>query len=282
MKESARKVLATSNARSGSNAATSAAGNAPAKPLASTTGELKRQNAALEKENQELRHFAQYRSFIMTQLAHELRTPLTSILGFAEILLSQEKLTELQRNFCERIQNSALQLQSNLNQLAELSRLDAGRSELVTQEFSLDELLREVCAAVERQAHKQKAEVRRRVAPDLPVISSDREKLRQVIYNLLSHALSRSPRGSFVKATVDKNARGFLLKIEDEGEPLADPERIGILDPEGRPPDSSELGVAIARRKIDLLGAKLSVRNREPQGLELKIQLPACPVMPPD
>jgi len=282
VKESARKVLATSNARPDSNAATSAARNPPAKPLASAAEDLKRQNAALEKENRELRHFIQYRSSFLTRLAHELRTPLTSILGFAEILLSQEKLTELQRNFCERIQNSALQLQSNLNQLADLSRLDAGRSELVIQEFSLDELLREVCAVVERQFHKQEVELRRRAAPGLPLISCDREKLRQVIYHLLSHAISRSPRDSFVKARIDRNARGFLLKIEDEGEPLAEPEGIGTLDPESRLPDSSQLGVAIARRNIELLGAKLSARNRQPHGLEVKIQLPPCPVMPPD
>jgi len=58
----------------------------------------------------------------MAHLAHELRTPLTSILGFSEILLSQEELTDAQRNFCERIQSSAQQLQRTLNDLAELSR----------------------------------------------------------------------------------------------------------------------------------------------------------------
>jgi signal transduction histidine kinase len=61
----------------------------------------------------------------MAHFAHELRTPLTSILGFSEILLSQEKLTESQRNFCERIQNSAQQLQRTLEELAELARADA-------------------------------------------------------------------------------------------------------------------------------------------------------------
>lgn len=60
----------------------------------------------------------------MAHLGHELRTPLTSILGFSEILLSQEQLTDAQRNFCERIQNSAQQLQRTLNHMADLSRMD--------------------------------------------------------------------------------------------------------------------------------------------------------------
>lgn len=78
--------------------------------------------AALEAENLKLRAIAEHHAASISYLAHELRTPLTSILGFAEIMLSQEKLTDAQRNFCERIQNSAQQLQRCLNQLAELSR----------------------------------------------------------------------------------------------------------------------------------------------------------------
>jgi signal transduction histidine kinase len=78
--------------------------------------------AALESENLNLRTLAEHHSASISHLIHELRTPLTSILGFAEIMLSQEKLTDPQRNFCERIQNSAQQLQRSLNQLSEISR----------------------------------------------------------------------------------------------------------------------------------------------------------------
>lgn len=84
---------------------------------------LQKQIATLESENRKLRNLAEHRSASLSHLAHELRTPLTSILGFAEILLTQEKLTDAQRNFCERIQNSAQQLQRTLNQVAELSRV---------------------------------------------------------------------------------------------------------------------------------------------------------------
>jgi len=98
-----------------------------------TKAEKKRQrNHSLEQlkeENRKLLDLAEWRSASMAHLAHELRTPLTSILGFSEILLSQEQLTEAQRNFCERIQNSAQQLQRTLNHLADLSRMETPSDE---------------------------------------------------------------------------------------------------------------------------------------------------------
>ena len=81
-------------------------------------------NARLKEENRTLRELKEYRSTQIAHFAHELRTPLTSILGFAEILLSQEKISDAQRNFCERIQNSAHQLQRSLNQLSDVARID--------------------------------------------------------------------------------------------------------------------------------------------------------------
>ena len=86
---------------------------------------LKEENAKLRAQNRKLLDLTEWRSASMAHLAHELRTPLTSILGFSEIMLSQEELTDAQRNFCERIQNSAHQLQETLNELAELSRTEA-------------------------------------------------------------------------------------------------------------------------------------------------------------
>ena len=82
------------------------------------------ETARLKEQNQQLLDLTEWRSASIAHLAHELRTPLTSILGFSEILLSQEDLTDAQRNFCERIQNSAHQLQRTLNELAELSRAE--------------------------------------------------------------------------------------------------------------------------------------------------------------
>jgi signal transduction histidine kinase len=240
-----------------------------------TVDGLRQQNLALAEENRKLKQLAEYRSAFLARLAHELRTPLTSILGFAEIMLSQEELTAAQRNFCERIQNSAHQLQGNLDQLADLARLEGNQSELLREEFSLDDLLRESCAAVSRQAQKQDVGLRFETAPGLLPIVSDRSKLRQVLYNFLSHAINRSPGGALVVATAEKSAHGFLLKIEDEGESPAEVAGIEDLDVRDRRFGDSELGLAIARLNIDLVGATMIWEGRQPSGLRIVIQLPA-------
>jgi signal transduction histidine kinase len=236
---------------------------------------LRQENTTLTEENRKLRQLAEYRSAFLARLTHELRTPLTSILGFAEIMLSQEALTEAQRNFCERIQNSALQLQGNFNQLADLSRLEGRQSEMMREEFALEDLLRESCAAVKRTAEKQKVELRFEAAAGLPPVVSDRGKLRQVLYNLLAYAISRSPAGALVTASAEKAEHGFQLTIEDEGESIGKTAGIAALDATDRRSGNSELGLAIARHNIDLVGATVSWESREPHGLRLVIQLPA-------
>src|ERR1041384_8329955 len=106
--------------------------------------ELRKRTAELEEANRELRRVSHYRSLFLARMSHELRTPLTSILGFSEILLDQEELSATQRRFCQKVQDSGFQLQASLNQLVDLSRLEAGQTEVFVQEFSLREALREI------------------------------------------------------------------------------------------------------------------------------------------
>src|SRR2546425_322023 len=261
-------------ARSPSNAVDHAAENdAQVIDDASANG-LKQRVATLEEEKQKLEQLVEYRSRFLSRLAHELRTPLTSILGFSEILLSQESLTETQRGFCERIQNSAHQLQLTLNQLADLSRLESGQSKLRREEFSLDDLLRESCQALARQAKKQDVRLSCEAPSDLPLIVSDRIKLGQVVYNFLGYAIARSPEAAQVTAAAKEEARGFRIRIEDEGEVVADPARFEMDLARGRA-GCSELGLAIAKQNVDLLGASLKIQNRPSRGLQISIFLPA-------
>ena len=88
---------------------------------------MKQEILDLEAEIRRLRVIAQHQTASMAQLVHELRTRLTSILGFAEILLTQEELTPAQRSFCERIQNSARQMQNDLSRLSEFARAEASQ-----------------------------------------------------------------------------------------------------------------------------------------------------------
>src|ERR1044072_7828876 len=111
--------------------------------------ELRKRTAESEEANRELRRVSHYRSLFPAGRSHDRRTPLTSILGFSEILLDQEELTDTQRRFCQKVQDSGLQLQASLNQLVDLSRIEAGHTEVFLQEFSIRETLRESKIPVE-------------------------------------------------------------------------------------------------------------------------------------
>jgi signal transduction histidine kinase len=242
--------------------------------------ELKKRTAELEEANRELRRVSHYRSLFLARMSHELRTPLTSILGFSEILLDQEELTETQRRFCQKVQDSGLQLQASLNQLVDLSRIEAGQTEVFLQEFSLRELLRESCAAAARMAQKQQVKIEYELAPELTTVVTDQGKLRQAIFNFIAWAVSRSPAGESVRVTVEIDEAGLLLiKVIDNGEPRAD--LANVFDPEhGSPnhePNINELGIIIARKLLELLGGKVTLENLVPRGLQSLIQIPARP-----
>jgi len=222
--------------------------------------QLKLRSAELEDANRQLRRISHYRSLFLARMSHELRTPLTSILGFSEILLEQEKLTEAQSRFCKKIQDSGFQLQTSLNQLVDLSRLEGEQPEIFLQEFSLREVLRESCAAVARPAQMN--------------------QVRQILYNFLGWAVSRSSSGEVSVYADLVDATLIRILIDDSGEPLADLSR--VFDPEelpgAREPTVNELGIIISHRLIDLISGNVTLQNRDAGGLRVLIQLPARPM----
>ena len=230
---------------------------------------------ALRRENEELRRNSRYRSQFLSRLAHELRTPLTSILGFSEILLSQERLTDAQRGFCERIQSSAQQLQASLNQLSDLARLDSTHGQLSPERIPLTEILRDVAPALTRPLEKKRLKLSWTEPDNLPAIVSDRARVRVIIYNILLYAISRSGEGTTIFVSAAVNADGFSFTVRDSGEPLADPARIGLLEVSDNS-TAGELGLSIAYQHVQLMGGAISARNLQGE-VELIIDLPNFP-----
>lgn len=247
--------------------------------IADLIEQLKQRTVELEEANRELRHISQYRSLFLARMSHELRTPLTSILGFSEILLDQEKLTEAQSRFCQKIQNSGMQLLTSLNQLVDLSRLEVGPAELFLHEFSLRETLRETCAAVERLAQKREVSIEYDLAPELTTIVSDQGRLRQVLYTFLAWAVSRSKEGQCVSTYAELEGSSLLVRIDDQGEPVKD--ILQVFDPEETPRDGktdlNELGIIIGRRLLEVMKGRVTLQHRESGGLRTLIQIPAGP-----
>jgi signal transduction histidine kinase len=245
--------------------------------------QLQVRTVELEEANRELRHVSHYRSLFLARMSHELRTPLTSILGFTEIMLDQEKLTEPQQRFCQKIQTSGMQLLTSLNQLVDLSRLEVAPAELFLQEFSFPEVLRETCAAVARQAQKRDVKIECNLGPEVMNIVSDRGRLRQVLYTFLAWAVSRSPEGQRIKVDAQLSGGPSLrVKIEDQGESITNMSR--VFDPEDTPragkTDLNELGIIIGRRLLELMSGTVTLENCKSSGLRTVLELPAGPPKP--
>ena len=253
-------------------------GQAEDERVAHLIEQLKQRKVELEAANRELQHVSRYRSLFLARMSHELRTPLTSILGFTEILLDQEKLTDTQRGFCQKIRNSGLQLLSSLNQLVDLSRLEVGPAELFLHEFSLRETLREACNAVERVAQKLEVKIECDTDPGVTTIVSDQGRLRQVLYTFLAWAVSRSKEGQSVVAYAQfQNGTGLQIRIDDEGAPVTDLGRVFEPDESshaGRT-DLNEMGIIIGRRLIEVMKGTVSLENRPSGGLRTLLQIPA-------
>ncbi len=237
---------------------------------------------ALEEANRELQRVSRYRSLFLARMSHELRTPLTSILGFAEILLEHEALSPAQRRFCGKIQSSGMQLHTSIKQLVDLSRLEGGQTELFLHDFSVREMLRESCAAVNRLAQKQDVRLNCDFVAELGPIVSDEGKLRQVLYNFLAHAIGRSPQGAVVLVNTYQTAPDrFCIEIKDEGDPLSDPAHIfdpvDIDAPNERGTNMNELGLVIAHRLLAVLGGTVALDNGAPRGLTVRLELPTRP-----
>ncbi|HEX8071661.1 MAG TPA: HAMP domain-containing sensor histidine kinase [Pyrinomonadaceae bacterium] len=245
--------------------------------------ELQARTRALEEANRELQRVGRYRSLFLQRMSHELRTPLTSLLGFAEILLEHEALSAAQRRYCERIQASGLQLHTSIKQLVDLSRLEAGQTELFLHDFSAREMLRESCAAVGRLAQKQGVQLDCEIAPELGPIVSDEGKLRQVLYNFLAHAIGRSPGDATVAVRANLVAADrFQIEIADDGEPLSDPAHIfnpvDIDTPSENGTNMNELGLVIAHRLMAALGGDVALDTKDGgRGLVVRLTLPTRP-----
>lgn len=247
--------------------------------------ELKIRTQALQEANQELERVDRYRSLFLSRMSHELRTPLTAILGFSEILLEHELLSDTQRRFCEKIQQSGLQLLASLNQLVDLSRIEAGKRELFLSEITIRELLRESCAAVAGLARRAEVEINCVTSPNLGSIVSDEGKLRHVVYNLISFAVRHSKQGATVSIRIFPRSPSLLcLEIDNALEVSEEPSNllrmidVGFDSPDGI--DVNELGLSIAYRLITSLGGNVNAWLRRGEGLRMRVELPARPEEP--
>lgn len=241
------------------------------------------QSQRMEQLNQALRRASEAKSQFLASMSHELRTPLNSIIGFTDVMLmsGRDPLTPRQRAALEKVRASGTHLLGLINQVLDLSKIEAGRMEVQAERFPLVPLVHECVAAIEPQAHAKALEVRTTGLESAPEIIQDRGKVKQILLNLLSNALKFTPSG-WVEVRVAREGEGALsIAVADTGPGIAAEEREAIFEDfrqGGAGSDGSAggtgLGLPISRRLAGLLGGTLTVESAPGRGSVFILRLP--------
>lgn len=219
------------------------------------------------------------KSSFLANMSHELRTPLNAILGFAQVLSKERTLSDYQRDKLSIINRSGEHLLSLINDVLDMSKIEAGRIELVLSSFDLYHLLTSLQEMLQLKAQSQGTELTVAIAEHLPrYIYSDERKLRQVLLNLLSNAL-KFTQGGCVKLSVEVDLleeqqlkRRLTFAIADTGAGISPAEIVQVFQPfvqtrsGGRSQEGTGLGLPISRKFVGLMGGALSVTSQLGKG----------------
>jgi len=248
------------------------------------TAELVRQNELLRRQAIQLEQASALKSQFLANMSHEFRTPLNAILGYTSLLLQgvSGELTPQQRRSLSRVDSSGRHLLALINDILDISRIEAGRMPVHVSEFTLPELIAEVMAEVEPIISRTKLEVTKELAPDLPPILTDRQKVKQVVLNFLTNALKFTPDG-WVKvraSTVDGGER-VAIAVADSGIGIAERDQARVFDDFSQADNSptrayggAGLGLAICRRLATMLGGRITLESQIGKGSTFTLVVP--------
>jgi len=225
------------------------------------------------------------KSSFLANMSHELRTPLNAILGFSEVLQ-----TELfgplgharYKEYADYVHRSGAHLLDLINDVLDLSKIDAGRMELKESDFAVTELVEEAVMMVRDKAKGHCALVVEMGAP-LPVIVADKRLIKQVLLNLLSNAIKFTPAGGQVTMRAFQDDAGVALEVADTGIGMDEEELKVAFSPYGqidskiaRQHQGTGLGLPISRALAELHDGTLTAESRKGYGTTLTLRLPAC------
>jgi signal transduction histidine kinase/DNA-binding response OmpR family regulator len=240
----------------------------------------------LEKKTRELEVASHHKSEFLASMSHELRTPLNAVIGFSDVLLDQMfgGLNEKQDEYVRDIRNSGRHLLELINEILDLSKVEAGQMELDRDAVSVSDLLEHAVAMVRERAGRDGVALHVDVSPDLGTAHADELKLKQVILNLLTNAVKFTPHGGTVTVRAQRVHDEAHVSVSDTGIGIADADKERIFaafQRGGRAARTSTegagLGLTLSKRIVDLHGGRLWMESRLGAGSTFSFAIPLAP-----
>jgi signal transduction histidine kinase len=250
--------------------------------LGALAANLNLMNDRLGQLYEQLEMANRHKSQFLANVSHELRTPLNAIIGFTRVVLrrTEGQIADLQRENLRKVLLSGENLLNLINGLLDLSKIEAGRMEIVPESFEVNAVLDAAASTVEPMLAGGRVRLVREVAPGIPPLHTDREKLRQILLNLLSNAAKFTEDGEIRVSAWPKNG-SLTLVVSDSGIGM-DPEALTYIFEEFRQAGSSGparhggtgLGLAITKRLVHVLGGEIAVESERGTGSTFTVTLP--------
>jgi len=247
--------------------------------------ELQARNLEIEQKSRELETASQHKSEFLANMSHELRTPLNAIIGFSEVLTERMfgELNEKQEEYLKDIYASGTHLLSLINDILDLSKIEAGRMELELSDFDLPTALDNALTLVRERAGRRSITLQTTVDERLGEVRADERKIRQVVLNLLSNALKFTPEGGRIEVRAVSVDGSVEVSVADTGVGIA-PEDLEAVFEEFRQVGTSTakqegtgLGLALCRRFVELHGGRIGVTSQVGVGSTFTFSIPFRP-----
>jgi signal transduction histidine kinase len=248
------------------------------------TAELAEQNELLRRQHIALEQASALKSQFLANMSHEFRTPLNAILGYTHMLLHgvTGTISDTQRKSLTRIDSNSRHLLALINDILDITRIEAGRMPLTVTSFAIPDLVDEVMAELEPIIRRSNLSVHPRIRSKLPRLRSDRSKVKQIVVNLLSNALKFTPAGRVtITASQNMRDRTVLIAVSDTGVGIALEDQGRVFE-DFRQLDSSPtrgyggtgLGLSICRRLAQMLGGTIDLNSQVEKGSTFTLSLP--------
>ena len=251
------------------------------------------QNARLFREiadkSRQLEAASRHKSEFLANMSHELRTPLNAVIGFSEVLLQRMfgELNDKQAEYLQDIYASGQHLLSLINDILDLSKVEAGRMELAPALFHLPSALDNAVTLVRERASRHGIALHVDVDPWVGEIMGDERKIKQVVLNLLSNAVKFTPEGGRISLKASGQDGMVEIAVTDTGIGIAPGDQAAIFEEfrqvgsdETRKQEGTGLGLTLAKKFVELHGGQLWVESEPHRGSTFTFRLPVAPTLP--